>query len=49
MDAAGSNRAAIVCTGAGTARAIHLTAAHPERVSALVVCDGYVRLVRADD
>src|SRR5579863_3409928 len=43
MDAVRSDRAAIVCAGGGTLRAVHLTASHPERVSSLVVCDGWVR------
>ena len=49
MDAVGTERAAIVCSSGGTPRAIHLTAAHPERVSSLVVCNGWVRVSRSTD
>ena len=49
MDAVGSERAAIVCSGGGTTRAIPLVASHPERASALVVCDGFARFTRSGD
>jgi len=49
MDAVGSGRAAVVCSGGGTTRAIPLAASHPERVISLVVCDGYARMTRAVD
>lgn len=49
LDAVGSERAAVVCIGGGTTRAIPLVASHPERVLSLVVCDGFARMTRAAD
>jgi len=49
MDAVGSERTAVVCCGGGTTRAIAFVASHPERVSSLVICDGYARTARSND
>jgi|EndMetStandDraft_7_1072992.scaffolds.fasta_scaffold26696_3 pimeloyl-ACP methyl ester carboxylesterase len=49
MDAAGSRQAAVVGVGAGGPMAMLYAAAHPERVSALVLVNTYARLARADD
>ncbi|HYZ93316.1 MAG TPA: adenylate/guanylate cyclase domain-containing protein [Actinomycetota bacterium] len=49
MDAASSDRATLVCIGGATIRGVPFVAAHPERVSSLVICNGYARIVRGGD
>ena len=49
MDAAGSERAAIVSLSASSMRSIPFVASHPERVSALVVVSGSARLTGTDE
>jgi pimeloyl-ACP methyl ester carboxylesterase len=49
MDAVGSERAALVAHGHGTQMAVVAAATHPERVSSLVLLNGYARFARADD
>jgi class 3 adenylate cyclase len=48
LDEVGFERAAIVAEGACAGRAIHFSVAHPERVSALVLINGFAHLVRED-
>ena len=49
LDAAGSERAAVVVWSGGGPIGIELAARYPERVSALVLGDTYARLAAADD
>ena len=49
LDAAGSERAAVVVWSGGGPIGIELAARHPDRVSALVLGDTYARLAAADD
>jgi class 3 adenylate cyclase len=49
LDAAGSERAAVVANNAGGLFAMYFTAAYPQRTSALVLHGCYARLARADD
>ena len=49
LDAIGSERVAIVSSGYGASLAIPLAASHPGRVSALILVDPTVRLLRTDD
>jgi class 3 adenylate cyclase len=49
MDAAGSERAAVFGHGVGAQEALLFAGAHPERVSSLVLLDGFARLVRDSD
>ncbi|MHB8513506.1 MAG: adenylate/guanylate cyclase domain-containing protein [Actinomycetota bacterium] len=49
MDAAGSERAALVAIGAGGALACLFAASHPERVSSLVLLGAFARFMRAED
>jgi class 3 adenylate cyclase len=49
LDAAAIERAPLVGWSAGCGRAIHFSATHPERVSALVVIDGCAHYVREPD
>ena len=49
LDAIGSERAVIVGVGESSPFALLFTAMHPERVSALVLLDGYARMLEADD
>jgi len=49
MDAAGSERAAMVGHGHGGQLAAVFAATHPERTTALVTVNAYARLLRADD
>jgi class 3 adenylate cyclase len=49
MDAVGSNEATIVAQGQAVQMAIVAAATHPERVSSLVLVNGFARLARADD
>jgi class 3 adenylate cyclase len=49
MDAAGSERAALVALGAGGALACLFAASHPERVSGLVLMGAFARFMRDDD
>jgi class 3 adenylate cyclase len=49
MDAAGSERAAIVCHGDGGQMGLLFAATHPARTSGLVLMDTYARRVRAPD
>ncbi len=48
MDAAGSTRAALVAHGHGAQMAVMAAATHPERVTSLVLINGYARFARAD-
>jgi class 3 adenylate cyclase len=49
LDAVGFERAALVAEGACAGRAIHFSVAHPERVSAVVLINGFAHYVREDD
>jgi class 3 adenylate cyclase len=49
MDAAGATRATLFAHGHGTQMAVMAAATHPERVSSLVLLNGYARFARADD
>jgi class 3 adenylate cyclase len=49
LDAAGSNRAAVIGHGDGSPMAILFAATHPDRTSALVLADAYARRGRAPD
>lgn len=49
MDAAGSERATLVAHGHAAQMALLFAATHPERVSSLVLINGFARLARADD
>jgi pimeloyl-ACP methyl ester carboxylesterase len=49
MDACGIDNAAIVAKGSGGAMGVLFAAAHPERVSSLVLVNSYARLTQADD
>lgn len=49
MEAAGSTRAAIVAHGYGSQLAVVAAATHPERVTSLVIVNGYARFARDDD
>jgi class 3 adenylate cyclase len=49
MDAAGSQRATLIAQGHATQMALIAAATHPERVSSLVLYNGFARLARADD
>jgi class 3 adenylate cyclase len=48
LDAAGFERPALVAEDASGGRAIHFSATHPERVSALVLFNSYAHYVRED-
>jgi class 3 adenylate cyclase len=49
MDAAGSERATIFAQGHGVQMALMAATTHPERVSSLVLYNGFARLARDDD
>jgi class 3 adenylate cyclase len=49
MDAAGSERAAVLAQGQAAQMAVMAATTHPERVASLVVVNGFARLARADD
>jgi class 3 adenylate cyclase len=49
LDAVGFERAAMVAVAASGGRAIHFSFTHPERVSALVLVNGYAHYVREED
>jgi class 3 adenylate cyclase len=49
LDAAGSERAAVIGHGDGAPMAILFAATHPNRVSALVLAEAYARRTRATD
>ena len=49
MDAVGSREATIVAQGHAAQMAVMAAAVHPERVTALVLVNGFARLARADD
>jgi class 3 adenylate cyclase len=49
LDAVGFDRPALVAEDASGGRAIHFSATHPERVSALVLVNSYAHYVREDD
>ncbi len=49
LDAAGSQKAAILALGESAPIAILFAAVHPDRVSALVLFNGFARLLRAED
>ena len=49
MDAAGIERAALVGHGEGAFCSAYCAAAHPDRVTAMVMANTYARFVRADD
>ncbi len=49
LDEIGAERAVVLGVSAGALTALQLAARHPERVSALVLFDGYARHLAADD
>ena len=49
MDAAGSERAALVTNLGGTPMAIVCTSSFPDRISSLVIADGFARVAAASD
>jgi class 3 adenylate cyclase len=49
MDAAGSTKAALITTMAGTMMGLVFAASHPERLRALVIVDGFARMLAAED
>jgi class 3 adenylate cyclase/pimeloyl-ACP methyl ester carboxylesterase len=49
LDEAGFDRAALVAEGACAGRAIHFSAAHPGRVSAVVLINGFAHYMREED
>src|SRR6266487_1522447 len=49
MDAASSGEAVLVTTMAGTMLGLVFAASHPDRVRALVVVDGFARMLASDD
>jgi class 3 adenylate cyclase/pimeloyl-ACP methyl ester carboxylesterase len=49
MDAAGFERAALIVQGHAAQLALIAAATHPERISSLVLYNGFARLVRDDD
>jgi pimeloyl-ACP methyl ester carboxylesterase len=49
MDAAGSERAVVFATWEATPVALLFAAAYPERVSALILSDTYVRYTASDE
>jgi class 3 adenylate cyclase len=49
MDAEGSSEATLVAQGHATQMAVMAAASHPERVSSLVLVNGFARYGRADD
>jgi DNA-binding SARP family transcriptional activator/pimeloyl-ACP methyl ester carboxylesterase len=49
LDAIGSDRAVLLGVSGGALTAIQLAALHPERVSGLILFDGYARHLVADD
>jgi class 3 adenylate cyclase len=49
MDAAGSERAALLADGGGGPVAITFAATHPERVTALVLVNSFARITRCSD
>lgn len=49
LDAVGSERAALFASSSGGPSAIHFSATHPERVSALVLFNTYAHYVRDDN
>lgn len=49
MDAAGSERAALLVQGQATQMAVMAAATHPDRITSLVAYNGFARFARADD
>jgi class 3 adenylate cyclase len=49
LDAVGFERSALVADGTSGRRAIHFSATHPERVSALVLVNSYARYLRGEN
>ena len=49
MDAASCGEAALITTMAGTMMGMVFAASHPDRVRALVVVDGFARMLASDD
>jgi class 3 adenylate cyclase len=49
MDAASSGEAVLVTTMAGTMLGLVFAASHPDRVRALIVVDGFARMLASDD
>jgi pimeloyl-ACP methyl ester carboxylesterase len=49
MDAAGSERAALVAHGHAAQMALLAAATHPDRIESLVLLNGFARFARADD
>lgn len=49
LDAVGASEAAILAVGAAGPMALTYAAAHPDRVSGLILVNSYARLARADD
>jgi class 3 adenylate cyclase len=49
MDAAGSEKATLLTLGQATQMAVMAAATHPDRVTSLVLLNGFARFVRSDD
>ncbi len=49
LDAAGTDRVAVVASGASTMTALRFVERHPERVSSLILINGTARVFRGDD
>jgi pimeloyl-ACP methyl ester carboxylesterase len=49
MEAAGSERAALVAHGHAAQMALLAAATHPDRIESLVLLNGFARFARADD
>ena len=49
LDAVGSERPAIVCTGSAAPRAMLFAASHPDRVASLTIVDGAACMLNGDD
>ena len=49
LDAAGCERAVVLCNTGGSMAALWLAAYHPERVAALIIVNGTARVGRAED
>ncbi|MGH3017483.1 MAG: alpha/beta fold hydrolase, partial [Gaiellaceae bacterium] len=49
MDAAGSDEASLLAQGSAAQMAVMAAVTHPERVTSLVLVNGFARFARADD
>jgi class 3 adenylate cyclase len=49
LDAVGFQRSALVADGLSSGRAIHFSATHPERISALIMINTFAHYLREDD